>query len=555
MKTLQNIPTRALFAILLFAFSYTLTAQLPTYQCELKNDSLLSGKIYEFDIFIRNTGTVSFELGNFQVGLQVNPLLAGGGTVSITVVPGSSQLSAGQQPLETHFSPDENCLKVAPKSPPLFGAGSLISQDQPGTRICRLRLTNSAEFSKVQPNLAFNFTVFPYNTVVSAFDRTTQVNTEITNFSWHNTSALTNPLLNYPVFVFDVTGSGSYCEGTAGLTMTLTNSQPGVKYQLFRNGVKEGLEVNGNGLPVAWTNKQSGSYTVIGRRTATCLDTLMSDTVVIVENPLPLAAGPITGPDTVQQGQTNVSYTIPAITNATGYTWTLPSGAAITAGANTHCITVAFSPMAASGNILVTGVNACGMGLPSATLPVTVQIAAQLTLANIEVDSGEVHCYNATQTLQLAGNGTFFRVVNGASVTLIAGQNILLLAGTEADSGGYLHAYITTNAQYCLPTQQISIPADNQSVEEIAVVDEPDTMLNYILYPNPTTGEFKLFIDDHVTLENVTVHIYNLLGEEVLVNSVTGYLTGFSIGDQALGVYIIKILAGNRVYTRKIIRQ
>ncbi len=555
MKTLQNIPTRAFFAILLFAVSYTLTAQVPTYQCELKNDSLLSGQIYEFDIFIRNSGSVSFELGNFQVGMHINPLLAGGGTVSITIVPGSSQLSIAQQPLETQFSPDENCLKVAPKSPPLFGAGSLISQDQPGTRICRLRLTNSVEFSKVQPNLTFNFTVFPYNTVVSAFDRTTQVNTEITNSSWHNTSALTNPLFNYPVFVLDVTGSGSYCEGTAGLTVSLTNSQPGVKYQLFRNSVEDGGEVEGNGLPVTWANKESGTYTVIGRRTATYLDTLMNDTAVIVENPLPLAAGPITGPGTVQQGQSNVSYTIPAITHATGYTWALPTGATITAGANTQSITVTFSPMAASGNIVVTGVNACGLGPPSAPLPVTVQIAAQLTLANIEVDSGEVHCYNATQTLQLAGNGTFFRVANGASVTLIAGQNILLLAGTEADSGGYLHAYITTNAQYCLPTQQISIPAGNQSGEEIAVVDEPGTLLNCKIYPNPTPGEFRLFIDDHVTLENVTVHIYNLLGEEVLVKSVHDHLTDFSIGDQARGIYILQIMIDTRVFTQKIIRQ
>jgi len=555
MKTLQKIRTRALFAILLFTASFTLTAQVPTYQCELKNDSLLSSQIYEFDIFIRNTGMVAFELGNFQVGMHINPLLAGGGTVSITIVPGSSQLSIAQQPLETQFSPDENCLKVAPKSPPLFGAGSLISQVQPGTRICRLRLTNSAEFSKVQPDLAFNFTVFPYNTVVSAFDRTTQVNTEITTASWHNTSALTNPLLNYPVFVFDVTGSGSYCEGTAGLTVTLTNSQPGVKYQLFKNSVKEGGEVAGSGLPISWVNKQNGNYRAIGRRTATYLTASMNDSAVIIQNPLPFAPGQVSGPGTVFQGQSNVIYSIPATTSATSYIWALPSGATITTGANTQSITVSFSPMAQSGNISVNGVNNCGLGPPSAPLPVTVQIAAQLTLANIEVDSGEVHCYNATQTLQLAGNGTFFRVANGASVTLIAGQNILLLAGTEADSGGYLHAYITTNAQYCLPTQQISIPAGNQSGEEIAVVDEPGPLLNCKIYPNPTPGEFKLFIDDHVTLENVTVHIYNLLGEEVLVKSVHEHLTDFSIGDQARGIYILRIMIDNRVFTQKIIRQ
>ena len=63
--------------------------------------------------------------------------------------------------------------------------------------------------------------------------------------------------------------------------------------------------------------------------------------------------GTITGVTSVCQGQTSVAYSVPAIANATGYTWTLPSGASITLGANTNSITVTFSAGALSGNVTV----------------------------------------------------------------------------------------------------------------------------------------------------------------------------------------------------------
>jgi len=86
----------------------------------------------------------------------------------------------------------------------------------------------------------------------------------------------------------------------------------------------------------------------------------------------PAAAGTITGTSTVCQGQTGVAYSVSAITNATSYIWTLPTGATITAGANTNSITVSFSASAASGNITVQGSSSCGTGTVSANFAVTV---------------------------------------------------------------------------------------------------------------------------------------------------------------------------------------
>lgn len=91
----------------------------------------------------------------------------------------------------------------------------------------------------------------------------------------------------------------------------------------------------------------------------------------LFECTLPEAAGTITGPDTVLAGQSNVTYSIPVISNATSYIWTLSSG--LTGASNTNTITVDFSSAANLESISVCGVNSCGYGIPS-ILPVFVTL-------------------------------------------------------------------------------------------------------------------------------------------------------------------------------------
>jgi len=78
---------------------------------------------------------------------------------------------------------------------------------------------------------------------------------------------------------------------------------------------------------------------------------------------MPSAAGAIMGKDSVSQGQSGVTYSVPAITNATSYVWTLPSGAS--GASTTNVITVSFSKTAVSGIISVFGRNLNGDGAVS----------------------------------------------------------------------------------------------------------------------------------------------------------------------------------------------
>jgi len=63
--------------------------------------------------------------------------------------------------------------------------------------------------------------------------------------------------------VFTLSGGGSYCAGSTGLSVQLSGSQTGVNYQLKKNGVDQGAAQAGTGSTISWTNQTSGTYTVV----------------------------------------------------------------------------------------------------------------------------------------------------------------------------------------------------------------------------------------------------------------------------------------------------
>jgi hypothetical protein len=83
-------------------------------------------------------------------------------------------------------------IKIAGKIPPVAGSGSIISNISPGTKIGRLRLTNSSRFASGQQ---MNFTwlsASPYPTAVDVY--VGKVNTTITAAGTDNNYKLSTPL-------------------------------------------------------------------------------------------------------------------------------------------------------------------------------------------------------------------------------------------------------------------------------------------------------------------------------------------------------------------------
>ena len=69
--------------------------------------------------------------------------------------------------------------------------------------------------------------------------------------------------------------------------------------------------------------------------------------------------GWITGAATVCAGSSGMAYSISAVSGATGYAWSVPSGASVTSGQGTASIAVNWGS-ASSGNVSVAATNSCG---------------------------------------------------------------------------------------------------------------------------------------------------------------------------------------------------
>jgi hypothetical protein len=191
--------------------SYT---QTPAYTCALANDTLTGGNVYEFDVYLLVTGTTPMQLGGIQLGFTYNNAVINGGTISATWVPGSvdSVIAARGQTNINFNTATAGLIKVAAVLPSNgSGTGANISNIAPGTRVGRMRLTNSVPFTTPKLNINWNFNaVSPnYATKLSAYIPATAggINTDITDPTEYF-NALANPAtpVELTSFVSNVSG-------------------------------------------------------------------------------------------------------------------------------------------------------------------------------------------------------------------------------------------------------------------------------------------------------------------------------------------------------------
>ena len=157
----------------------------------------VNDRILEFDLYLKNNDSIHpFELSIIQAGILVNSAIINGGNVTSLVVPGFSELVSSQQPTKTIFvkGPSTSTIKVAAKIGPGGGNGTIIKTNGQGTRICRLRITNSVPFAKERANLTFCFTIVPYPTRV--FQYIGRISTLVTVNSSNCFNIAANPVLN-----------------------------------------------------------------------------------------------------------------------------------------------------------------------------------------------------------------------------------------------------------------------------------------------------------------------------------------------------------------------
>lgn len=271
----------------------------------------------------------------------------------------------------------------------------------------------------------------------------------------------------------------------------------------------------------------------------------------------PGPAGPISGPTSVTRGQTGVAYSIVPVSNATGYSWTLPQGASIGSGLNTNSILVDFSGSAQSGIMTVAGTNICGAGTPAENLNITVGsiVPSFLQVSNIYIGNGQSVCFEASQTINVAGDGTPVVILNGGTATFVSAGNIRFLPGFACNAGGIVHGNITTNGVYCqsatnAPGSLIYGGPDHENQKEVRAIPR------FVVYPNPTAGDIMVEPREKGLSFTGKVTIYGVMGNEVYSKHVfSSSAERIALSNFPKGLYLIKLEMQGAIDFVKILKQ
>ena len=207
---------------------------------------------------------------------------------------------------------------------------------------------------------------------------------------------------------------------------------------------------------------QNGNISVAA--TNSCGTSTVSTLAVTVSPATPVTPGVISGTSTACPAITGLVYTIAAVSNASLYNWTVPTGWSITTGAGTNSITVTAGATGQNGNISVTAGNNCGTSAAT-TLAVTVSPAIPATPGSI---TGTV-----TQCPTLAGQTYSISAVANATT-----YNWTIPTGWSITSGATTST-ITVTSGNASQNGNISVAATNScgtsSASTLAVTVSPAT--------------------------------------------------------------------------------
>ena len=151
----------------IFLLPFIMHAQNPAYEALLVNDYLISPSTYEFEIYVKNTGTVPLEVYGLQIALLFNDTISNKGNLNAIYIPGTSEMLSPQipdNPIVSTIGGTKRVFQLAGKIASGPGTGTIISSEGEGTRLGRFRIfTTAKSFSNAKAEFEWNFDQATYN--------------------------------------------------------------------------------------------------------------------------------------------------------------------------------------------------------------------------------------------------------------------------------------------------------------------------------------------------------------------------------------------------------
>jgi hypothetical protein len=270
-------------------------------------------------------------------------------------------------------------------------------------------------------------------------------------------------------------------------------------------------------------------------------------------------------------GLTTATYSIPVVAYASGYTWTVPSWMTITGGFGTTTITVNVTGTPAAGTVSVAATNVCGTSPTrsvtltlAATQPGSITGPASLCGLTSAVYSIAPVAAGYTYTWNLAMTGWHIGSITGP-VTLTSSATSITVYGpaTGTSTSGIVKVASNNTCGFTSTQRTLGVTYCHSAALDNNGNSTPDanpTNMFSAIYPNPTSGEFKIDITTDID-RDITLQVYDVLGN-LVVNQKHLITAGTSTMNTNIetfraGMYFVRLIDSNEgaVYSQTVLRQ
>jgi hypothetical protein len=309
----------------------------------------------------------------------------------------------------------------------------------------------------------------------------------------------------------------------------------GASWKWYKNACGSGF-VLGTGSSLAVLPTGTTTYFVRAEGGTCGITSCQSITITV--NPAPAQPAFIQGPVNGLCGLQGVSYSTPAVSGASSYVWSLPTGATIVSGQGTNAIVVNFgsslgiNTVCGATSICVRSVSACG----SSALRCVNLSVAPATPGAITGQSIVCRTQSYTYSIAAVAGATSYTWTVPSTWQITSGQgttSITVVAGT-------MNGEVRVSASNTCGSSKIA----RRSVTTFACSNPGMTMLDEMpelaLWPNPAQEVVHLDVDQVIPDK---MEIYDMLGKRMYEGA---WDLEFDVTSWPSGIYFVRVSLGEK---------
>jgi len=340
-------------------------------------------------------------------------------------------------------------------------------------------------------------------------------------------------------------GPGYVCGGSKGVgySMDLVINATSYVWSISSGSMSViSQTVNSNGT---FCTVDFGNNFTTGVLTITTYNSCGSFSRNYVIQSVPLQPGGISGPGANLCLVSGAIYSISPVVGATGYTWSVPTGATIIQNTGTS-ITVNFGPgFTNTGNICVTANNACGSSVSrcySVTARPAVPDAINGLASVCKSNSNVSYSINP-----VPGATSYSWSITGNAVLTPAGVNSTVNYNSANNSNATLKVSATNSCGTSQPSSKTI--AINLSCRTADSQEETEGNESIRVYPNPSHGKANLSIEFEKDQDYI-ITVSDVTGKIIMTNLIHGksglHISELDLTGISKGVYVLSVQCENK---------